>query len=139
MGKNNEGSLIYVDTSGWYALVDETDPDHRPAREWFEENEAPLITSDYVFDETVTLIRTSLGHREAVTFGKKLKESHLAQLTSVSKGDRERAWEIFEKYDDQVFSFTDCVSFAQMERLGIEDAFALDEDFAIIGYRIVPD
>jgi len=28
-GKNVVG-LVYVDTSGWYALVDETDPDHQP-------------------------------------------------------------------------------------------------------------
>lgn len=138
MAEKNEKSLVYVDTSGWYALVDKTDPDHRPAREWFEETETPLITSDYVFDETITLIRTSLGHQEAVKFGENLKESKVAQLISVSNGDKERAWEIFTKYDDQVFSFTDCVSFAQMERLGIEDAFALDEDFAIMGCGILP-
>lgn len=88
MAEKNEKSLVYVDTSGWYALVDETDPDHRSAREWFEEDETPLITSDYVFDETITLIRTSLGHREAVQFGENLKESTVAQLISVPEGIR---------------------------------------------------
>ncbi len=137
VGKNEE-SLVYVDTSGWYALVDETDPEHRSTREWFEGNETPLITSDYVFDETITLIRTSLGHEEAVQFGKSLKESRLAQLISVPKGDKERAWEIFKRYDDQVFSFTDCVSFAQMERLDIRTALTLDDDFKIMDYEAVP-
>ena len=51
---------------------------------------------------------------------------------------RERAWEIFKKYDDQIFSFTDCVSFAQMERLDIRTALALDDDFKIMDYRVVP-
>jgi len=137
VGKN-KSSLVYVDTSGWYALVDESDPEHRPVREWFEENETPLITSNYVFDETITLIRTSLRHQEAVQFGERLKESKVAQLISVPKGDRERAWEIFKKYDDQVFSFTDCVSFAQMERLDIRTVLALDDDFKIMDYRVVP-
>jgi len=68
------------------------DPEYRPAREWFEENEIPLITSDYVFYETITLIRTSLRHQEAVQFGKSLKESKFVQLISVPKGDGERAW-----------------------------------------------
>ncbi|MBS3736915.1 PIN domain-containing protein [Candidatus Bipolaricaulota bacterium] len=138
MVEKNKSGLVYVDTSGWYALVDESDPEHRPVREWFEENKTPLITSDYVFDETITLIRTSLGHQEAVQFGERLKESKVAQLISVPKGDRERAWEIFKKYDDQVFSFTDCVSFAQMERLDIRTALALDDDFKIMDYSVVP-
>lgn len=140
MARETEGrDLVYVDTSGWYALVDETDPDHQPVREWFEENEAPLITSDYVFDETTTLIRTALGHREAVEFGERLKESKLAQLISVPKEDKEKAWEIFKKYDDQVFSFTDCVSFAQMDQLDIRTALALDRDFEIMDYEVVPN
>jgi len=139
MAGKNKGSLVYVDTSGWYALVDDSDPEHRPARQWFEENETPLITSNYIFDETITLIRTSLGHQEAVQFGKSLKKSNVAQLISVSKGDRERAGEIFKKYDDQVLSFTDCVSFAQMERLDIRKALTLDDDFKIMDYKAVPN
>ena len=69
MAKNNEGGLVYVDTSGWYALVDDNDPGHIPVREWFEENETPLITSDYIFDETITLIRTSLDTRKRSSLG----------------------------------------------------------------------
>jgi predicted nucleic acid-binding protein len=138
MARKNEGNLVYVDTSGWYALVDETDADHLPVKEWFKKNESPLITSDYVFDETITLIRTSLGLEEAIMFGERLKESKLAQLISVPKEDRGKAWDIFKKYDDQVFSFTDCVSFAQMERLDIRTALALDDDFKIMEYELVP-
>ena len=138
MAKESEArKLIFVDTSGWYALVDANDPDHEPVREWFEENRSPLVTSDYVFDETLTLIRTSLGHQQAVKFGERLKRSKLAQLISVPGEDREAGWEMFKKYDDQVFSFTDCVSFAQMKRLGIKTALALDEDFKTMGYRVV--
>ena len=130
--------LVFVDTSGWYALVDENDPDHKPVRGWFEENRSPLVTSEYIFDETITLIRTSLGHSEAVEFGEKVKKSNLTQIISVNQEDRKDGWKIFKKYDDQVFSFTDCVSFAQIERLGIKIALALDEDFRTMGYRVVP-
>jgi hypothetical protein len=130
--------IVFVDTSGWYALVDETDPDHEPVKGWFEENKSPLITSDYVFDETITLIRTGLGHEEAVKFGQGLKRSKFAQLISVPQEDREEGWAIFKEYDDQVFSFTDCVSFAQMKRLGIQTTLALNKDFRTMGYRTVP-
>lgn len=38
---------IFVDTSGWYALTDARDPHYEPARDWFERNTLPLITTDY--------------------------------------------------------------------------------------------
>jgi len=129
---------ILADTSGWYALVDASDPDHDRARDWFMQNRLPLITTDYVFDETLTLIRTSLGHGKAVKFAEKLLASHLAQLASVTEEDKERAWAVFQRYDDKVLSFTDCTSFAVMERLGIDTAFTVDHDFAALGYVMVP-
>lgn len=129
---------IFVDTSGWYALVDASDPDHDRARDWFTKNRLPLITTDYIFDETLTLIRTSLGHGKAVKFAEKLLASRLAQLISVTEEDKERAWEIFQKYDDKVLSFTDCTSFAVMERLGLDTAFTVDHDFKALGYITVP-
>ncbi|MCK4392996.1 PIN domain-containing protein [Candidatus Bipolaricaulota bacterium] len=141
--KRNKGTArrargIFADTGGWYALVDESDPDHLRARDWFKQNRLPLITTDYILDEALTLLRTSLGHRTAVRFGEKLLASRLAQLISVTKEDKERAWEIFRRYDDKVLSFTDCTSFAVMERLGIDTAFTVDHDFESLGYIMVP-
>jgi len=102
------------------------------------ENRLPLVTTDYIFDEALTLIRTSLGHGEAVEFAKKLLASRLARLVSVTEEDKERAWEIFQRYDDKVLSFTDCTSFAVMERLEIDTAFAVDHDFEALRYIMVP-
>ena len=127
-----------ADASGWYALVDESDPDHLSARDWFTQNRCPLITTDYILDETLTLIRTCLGHRKAVEFGEKLLASRLSQLISVTKEDKERAWAIFQRYDDKVLSFTDCTSFAVMERLEIDTAFTVDHDFEALRYIMVP-
>ena len=50
--------------------------------------------------------------------------------------DLEAAWRIAEAFADQTFSFTDCTSFAIMERLGVADAFAFDRHFLI--YRFGP-
>lgn len=45
------------------------------------------------------------------------------------------AWQIFEKYDTAEFSFTDCVSFAVMQAMGLKKAFTFDSHYDIIGFQ----
>jgi predicted nucleic acid-binding protein len=45
---------IFVDTGGWYAAIDRQDRSHEVARHFLENNQLPLVTTDYVMDETVT-------------------------------------------------------------------------------------
>ena len=44
---------------------------------------------------------------------------------------------IFCRYKDKEFSFADCTSFALMEKFGIKNAFAFDEDFEKMGYIVL--
>ncbi len=128
---------VFVDTSGWYALADGRDPHHEAAKGWFEQNALPLVTTDYVLDETLTFIRMKLGHPLAVDFGGRLLGSALAQLVPVTLEDRDAAWEIFKKFKDQKFSFTDCTSFAVMKRLGLKQALTADKHFQVMGFTLV--
>ena len=55
---------LFVDTAGWIACADAADPDHEDAcgaRDNWLEHQGLLITSDYVIDETLTLLRLRLG------------------------------------------------------------------------------
>jgi len=49
--------MIFVDTGAWYASLVPTDPDHTKAVQWLAGNDSPLLTTDYVIDETLTLLR----------------------------------------------------------------------------------
>jgi predicted nucleic acid-binding protein len=49
---------------------------------------------------------------------------------------RAQAWSLFVRHDRQGFSFTDCTSFAIMRELGLTDAFAFDDHFAQMGFRV---
>ncbi len=108
---------LFVDTGAWYAIVDRKDPDHNNAAAYIKANRIPLITTNFVFDETVTLLRRRLGWGIARDFGKKLRSSGFVSLAPVNNDDEETAWDIFLKYKDKNFSYTDCTSFAFMKRL----------------------
>lgn len=57
--------MIFVDTSGWFASIVSTDQDHESARSWFVRNREPLLTTDYVVDETLTLFKSRGNNRRS--------------------------------------------------------------------------
>lgn len=130
---------VFVDTGAWYALVDARDPDHSAVASCLAQHRGRLATSNFVFDETVTLLRSRLGHRVARTFGETLLAGGIAVIVRVTPADEVRAWEIFARYRDKGFSFTDCTSFALMKRMRIATAVALDDDFRAYGIACLPE
>ena len=129
---------LFVDTSAWYALVDKKDPDHPAAVFFFRNNKISLLTTNFIFDETVTLLRRRLGWIVAVDFGRRLKDSGFTTLMAVRREDEEKAWELFIKYKDQEFSYTDCTSFAVMGAFRIKAAFSFDSHFKTMNYQVFP-
>ncbi len=129
---------VFVDTSAWYALVDAGDPDHGAVSSFMRRNTLPLLTTSYVLDETLTLLKARLGHRPAVAFGEMARASKHCLLLHVTQDDEEEAWAVFKQHHDKVWSFTDCTSMAVMNRLGVRTAFALDEHFEQMGFRRLP-
>ncbi len=128
---------IFVDTGAWYALLDKSDANHHAAVKFKDSIVHPLVTSNYIADEVITLVRKRLGYKVAVEIGQKLWGESITNLIRVTLQDEKKAWEIFVGYYDKSFSFTDCTSFALMERLGITEVFAFDEHFAQYGSFIV--
>ena len=130
--------LLFVDTSAWFALVNRRDPDHRAVRETLEEAGGRLVTSNFVFDEFVTLCRLRLGHEAAVRAGGELRAGKAVDQVRTTAADEAAAWTLFRERGDKGYSYTDCVSFTMMRRLGIRHAVALDEDFRREGFETLP-
>ena len=80
-----------------------------------------------------TLIRMRVAHRAAVDFGQSIQASRFLRIEPVEPADFEAAWRIFSPYEDKLFSFTDCASFALMERLRIRITFTFDCNFRDYG------
>ncbi len=131
--------LILVDTSAYFALVDRSDRHHAAAVGFVRSNVVPLATTDLIAVETLNLTRARLGHSPAIELGRRLLNPALTTILKVAERDITRAWQLFRRYRDKGFSFTDCTSFALMERMPITSAFAFDIHFRQYGrFTVVP-
>ncbi len=131
--------MIFVDTGAWFAAVVPSDPNHTRAASWIAANTSPFITTDYVVDETLTLLRARRERERAITIGEKFFNSDLVTIHKLTLDDLRGAWEVFCRFDDKNWSFTDCASKFIIERLGIKEAFAFDHHFTQFGsVRVVP-
>lgn len=131
--------MIFVDTGAWYASLVPTDPDHTRAVQWLAQNHSPLVTTDYVIDETLTLLRARGERTRALALGAKFFGHDLAEIHKVTTGDLALAWKTFEQFDDKNWSFTDCTSKVVIQQRSIGVAFAFDHHFRQFGViQVVP-
>lgn len=126
---------LFVDTSAWFAFTNRADPDHKSVAALLNAFKGRLVTSNFVFDETVTLCLYRLGHAAAERVGQVLRDSSQVDLVRVAPEDETSAWQLFRERRDKQYSFTDCTSFALMRRLDLKTAAALDDDFAGEGFE----
>ncbi len=128
---------VFVDTRGFKAVIDSEDEFHSQAVKIWQElkdKQAELVTSNYILDETFTLLRAKCGLESAIMFKKVLVESQKTlTIYRVTVADEADAWNWFIKKWSKL-SFTDCVSFAMMERLNIKEVVSFDNHFTRAGF-----
>ncbi len=93
--------MIFVDSGGWFALSVPIDPDHQRAVNWIADRTDPLVTTDYVIDETLTLLRARGEHKRAMKLGEDFFERSAAVIYKITDADLHAAWQIFREYKDK--------------------------------------
>ncbi len=132
---------LFVDTAGWMACADAGDPSHAPAceaRDTALEQGALLVTTDYVMDETLTLIRMRLGLPAAKAWWEQVAGSARARWEWVGIERAEKARKTFFRFRDKTYSFTDCTSFVVMQELRLKQALTTDRHFRQMGFQVLP-
>jgi predicted nucleic acid-binding protein len=128
--RHKRGALspLFVDSSGFYALIDRDDDNHRRARILFRAaatQRRQLVTTNFVLAEAHALILSRLGRALAARWLFTLT----AGVIRVTEEDESRARAIIMTYQDKDFSYCDAASFAVMERLDLPQAVAFDVHF----------
>lgn len=131
--------MIFVDTGALFAYAVPDDEHHAVARQWTLQNRLPLVTTDYVIDEILTLLRARGQMTRATQLGKLLFSGRLATLHYMTEDEVLAAWQVFRTYTDKEWSFTDCTSKVIIEKLGLTHAFSFDQHFRQFGtVAVVP-
>lgn len=134
-------NYFFLDASYIIALELVDDPNHQLAlQHWrsLERKNLKLITTSYIFDEVVTFLNSRYLHTKAVTIGERLLTSPSVQLIQVDQDLFTEGWRLFRQYDDKSYSLTDCISFAIMKRLNINNALTFDKHFSQAGFNKLP-
>ena len=132
---------LFVDAAGWMACVDAGDPAHGlacEARDTALEAGALLVTTDYVIDETLTLIRIRLGLPAAKAWWEQVEGSSRVRWEWVGMERVEKARKAFFRFRDKSYSFTDCTSFVVMQELRLKEALTTDRHFRQMGFHALP-
>jgi len=132
---------VFIDTGIFVAARNRSDLNHRRAvellRSALKGEYGEMYTSDYVFDEAVTLalIRTKKP-RLAIDIGNFILSSRKLKMLFVDRVTFMEAWKIFSEYMDRRISFTDATSIALIKKYNIDYIMSFDKHFDGIIPRI---
>ena len=124
---------IFVDTGVWFASVVPADRCHSKVVAFFQHNPSTLITTDYIIDETLTLLRAGGEAVKAIVLGRQFLDLQIANVVYITPQIFSKAWAIFRDHPSRRWSFTDCTSKIVMDERHIQKALSLDHHFSEFG------
>ena len=138
---------VFIDTWGWLALQDKREPHHQEVKNFYKEfrqRKGTVYTTDYVLDETITLLFRRLPFSTAKEFLKDIDqavEEGYLHLERVTPERFNTAKDLRIKFQDKPrISFTDFTSMIIMSERIIAEILTEDDHFAQVGmgFRKVP-
>ncbi len=130
---------LFVDTSAYYALVDDADVNHMAATNvWFmaRQQQRPIFTSNFIVAELHALMLGRHGQKSAL---KAIDAIYMSRDTiiRIAIDDEDSARSLLRQFSDKRYSFVDATSFVVTEKAGVPTAFTFDRHFVQHGLNVV--
>jgi uncharacterized protein len=133
---------LFIDTWGWVALGHRRDSKHQEVNELYRTlrvQKRPIYTSDYVLDETITLIFRREVYADALQFITGVLKSADQKFITIERISAERfqeAWKLRQSFQDKPhISFTDLTSMILMQERHIKQILTDDGHFEQVGMK----
>lgn len=133
--------LIIVDTGVIAAFYNTKDEHHKRAIEILNNLRTGKygtgIITDYILDETVTLLNMRTKRPEpALKAGQLIIEEKLGKFFPLTVDLVYKTWKIYQKYVKKGLSFTDCSILAVAEIIECDEVLSFDREFDGIINRV---
>jgi predicted nucleic acid-binding protein len=127
---------VFLDTSGFFALMDSRDPAHLKAKRWLgaQRGRARPVTTEWIVGETCTLLVARKHPHLVAGFLDYLEQSAALLVLNPDEGLLGSAKQLIRRQAEQGYSFVDCLSFCVMRERRISQAFTTDEHFHKAGF-----
>jgi predicted nucleic acid-binding protein len=136
--KSSTTSEIFVDTSGFFAMVVTEDDMHAKSVELLGrgmDDGQRFVTSDYVLDETASLLRARGQGQLLHPWFEMVHSSKALRIEWMDVDRFGKTRQMFLRHHDKGWSFTDCFSFHLMHVLRLTDALTKDKHFHQAGFN----
>lgn len=130
-----------IDTGAFIARFLSNDQHHFAAKAYWKKLENETIqcfTTNFIIDESLTLLSRRAGIQNAFGVGKMLYHSPSLIILRPEQDDELLALKQMEKFGDHQISFTDCISYCLMKSHHIPTIFTFDAHFSLMGVKCVP-
>lgn len=128
----------FFDSSGIFAWADASSPQGKAIGGILKSQNEPLVTTNLILAETISLVTKRVGKSAAIKLGELLLASRLMHVIFVDEPLQSEAWAFCKKYKDKDFDLIDAVSFTICRKMGIKGAITLDGHFRQVGMEMVP-
>ena len=128
--------MIFLDTTILLSAADQSDKLHEDGSEVLtalaEERLSKAMTTDFVLDETLTLLRKRGARSSTISsLAENILSSPKLRIVYVDDRLSQDSLATFRKYER--FSFTDAVSLTAMKKCRIQEIYSHDKDFDLKG------
>lgn len=128
---------LFVDTSGWLALLNRADALHATATKTYGERFAAgwdVVTHDGILLEVGNGLSSVRLRHHAVSWKERLATSAHVTVINLSAELHEAGWQLYAARPDKDWSIVDCISFVLMQEHGLIEAFTADRHFEQAGF-----
>jgi len=131
-------SGVFLDTSGWIALLDDDDELHAQAAACLDDIGAArriVLTTDWVVAETGNSLARVRARSRFAGAVERFLASPKGRLIRVDRDLFQEALDLYDHAADKSWGLIDCASFAVMRHENILDALTYDRHFQQAGFQ----
>ena len=126
---------VFIDTGAFIAYFIKQDEFHDNAvarYNFYVQQKATLLTSDYILDELFTWFSAKQPKHfleKLVTAIRKMQSAGEIRVLDIDKSIFAKAMEVLLKFQEHKISFTDATSYILYKDFSLDEIFTLDSDF----------